>query len=59
MVMEEGIDQGNPLSSIFAVLVFHRVLASSLRQAVLNLNELANDRRPLRLSLHRDRDSLR
>ena len=40
LLMEEGVNQGCPLSSIFAALVFHRVLAPL--QA--SLNERANDR---------------
>jgi hypothetical protein len=38
--MEEWVNQGCPLSSIFAALVFHRVLAP-LQAA---LNDRANDR---------------
>ena len=40
LLMEEGVNQGCPLSSIFAALVFHRVLAP-LQAA---LNDRANDR---------------
>jgi len=39
LLMEESANQGCPLSSIFAALVFHRVLAP-LQAA---LNESAND----------------